>query len=92
MDVWVQNYDPFGNLTLSALVAAIPLFIMFFLLAVRRMSAAVVGPIALGLVIVVAIAEFGMPGDKVFATIELGSFQPIRPWLVLVGAIAFQKV
>jgi lactate permease len=92
MDVWVQNYDPFGNLELSALIASVPLFIMFYLLAVRRMPAALVGPIALALMVVVAVAEFGMPGGKVVASIELGFLQAIFPLLVLVGALAFQNV
>ena len=33
---WVQVYNPLGNLALSALVAGIPLYILFYMLAVRR--------------------------------------------------------
>ena len=33
---WTQVYNPLGNLALSALVAGIPLYILFYMLAVRR--------------------------------------------------------
>ena len=33
---WNQVYNPLGNLGLSALVAAIPLFILLYMLGVRR--------------------------------------------------------
>lgn len=33
---WVQTYDPLGNAVLSTLAAAAPVFLLFYLLAVRR--------------------------------------------------------
>ncbi len=33
---WLQHYNPLGNLGLSALVAAIPLFILLYMLGIRR--------------------------------------------------------
>ena len=33
---WVQVYDPLGNIFLSALIAAIPLMILLYMLGVRR--------------------------------------------------------
>ena len=43
MEKWLQVYDPIGHLVpglpayvLSALAAAIPLFLLFYMLAVRR--------------------------------------------------------
>ena len=37
MPIWIQQYDPFGNLALSALSAAFPLFLLFYLLAIKKM-------------------------------------------------------
>lgn len=92
MDAWVQNYDPLGNLGLSAAIAAIPIVLMFYLLAVRRMAGAIVGPIALIFTVAVAVTAYHMPTSKVVATLELGFIQSIFPFLVTVGALVFQNV
>lgn len=34
--VWTQIYNPMNNLALSALLASIPIIIIFYLLAIRR--------------------------------------------------------
>ena len=33
---WLQHYNPLGNLAVSAIVAAIPLFILLYMLGIRR--------------------------------------------------------
>jgi len=38
-NIWQQNYDPFGNVWLSTIVAALPLLLLFYLLAVKRIAA-----------------------------------------------------
>ena len=43
---WTQVYDPAGSVVLSALSAAIPLMVLFYMLAIRRAKghvAAIVG-------------------------------------------------
>ena len=43
---WTQVYDPAGGVVLSALSAAIPLMVLFYMLAIRRAKghvAAIVG-------------------------------------------------
>ena len=37
--LWAQNYDPLHNAFLSTLVAAIPVTLLFYLLAVRKITA-----------------------------------------------------
>jgi len=39
MNQWVQNYDPISNVWLSTIVAAIPVVVLFYLLAVRKTHA-----------------------------------------------------
>ena len=58
---WLQNYIPLGNLGLSALVAAIPLFILLYMLGIRRAKghhAAFFGTLA---AVLLAILVWGMP-------------------------------
>jgi len=69
---WIQNYNPLGNTVLSTAVAAIPVCLLFYLLAVRRMiayRAAVCGFLA---AIVLALAVFRMPPAMVAATVAHG--------------------
>jgi len=38
MGQWLQVYDPFQNIVLSALAASLPLLLLFYLLAIKRMA------------------------------------------------------
>jgi len=59
---WIQTYTPAGgSLGLSALIAAIPLVIIFVCLAVLKMKAHKAGPLAVASAVAIAIAVWGMP-------------------------------
>jgi len=59
---WIQTYTPVtGSLGMSALVAAIPLIVIFVCLAVLKMKAHKAGPLAVASAIAIAIAVWGMP-------------------------------
>jgi lactate permease len=59
---WIQTYTPAaGSLGLSALIAAIPLVVIFVCLAVLKMKAHKAGPLAVASAIGIAIAVWGMP-------------------------------
>jgi lactate permease len=59
---WIQTYTPVaGSLGLSALIAAIPLVVIFVCLAVLKMKAHKAGPLAVASAIGIAIAVWGMP-------------------------------
>lgn len=59
---WIQTYTPVaGSLGLSALVAAIPLIVIFVCLAVLKMKAHKAGPLAVASAVAIAIAIWGMP-------------------------------
>ena len=51
--MWQMNVDPLGNIALSALVAAIPIFFLFWALAIKRMKGqyAAMGGTALAILI-----------------------------------------
>ena len=65
--MWQQNYAPLqGSLGLSALVAAFPIFVLLYLLGVRRKPSWVAGLSGLGATIVVALF------------VETGKFETIK--------------
>lgn len=74
-----------GSLTTSALIAALPLATLFFLLGVLRITAWISGLVALGVAIVIATAGFDMPVDQAGAVSTWGAafgFFPIM-WIVI---------
>ncbi len=59
---WIQTYTPAGgSLGLSALVAGVPLIVIFVCLAVLKMKAHNAGPLAVASAIGIAIMVWGMP-------------------------------
>jgi len=59
---WIQTYTPAGgSLGLSALIAAIPLVVIFVCLAVLKMKAHKAAPLAVASAIGIAIVVWGMP-------------------------------
>jgi lactate permease len=82
---WVQQYQPLGSVGLSALVAGIPLYILFYMLAVKRMAGHKAAFVATALAVILAIAAWGMPvGLAVDATLYGAAFGlfPII-WIVI---------
>src|SRR5437773_3921111 len=60
--MWQHNYQPVGgNLGLSALVAAIPILVLFYMLGVRRKPTWMAASTALAAAWVVALTVYGMP-------------------------------
>jgi lactate permease len=69
---WLQNFDPLDNTLLSTIAAAVPVFTLFYFLAVRRTAAwlsAVFGFVA---AVVVALAVFRMPAHMVAGAVGSG--------------------
>ncbi len=73
---WIQTYTPVGgSLGMSALVATIPLVIIFVCLAVLKMKAHKAGPLAVASAIGIAIAVWGMPAKlAALATLQGAAF------------------
>ena len=92
MEKWLQVYDPIGHLVpglpayvLSALAAAIPLFLLFYMLAVRRTAghkAAFVGTLS---AVLLAIFVWKMPAMTALNATFMGACFGIFPivWIVI---------
>ncbi len=82
---WIQNYIPLGSLGFSALVAAIPLFILLYMLGVRRSKGQHAAFFATLAAVLLAILVWGMPvGLAVMATLNgmlFGLFPVV--WIII---------
>ena len=73
---WIQTYTPLaGSLGLSALVAAIPLVVIFVCLALLKMKAHRAALLAVGSALVIAVGVWGMPAKlAALATLQGAAF------------------
>jgi lactate permease len=72
---WLQHYNPLGSLGLSAIVAAIPLFILLYMLGIRRSKGHYAAFFATLAAVLLAIIVWGMPvGHAISATVYGAAF------------------
>jgi L-lactate transport len=83
--MWQQNYIPLGSLPLSALVAALPIFTLLFLLGIRRKPAWIAALSGLAATVGIAVFLYGMPLGKVVAATTYGAAFGLFPigWIVI---------
>jgi lactate permease len=82
---WAQNYDPFHNPLLSAVVAAIPMVLLLAIIATNKITAHTASVIAIVVAVCVAIFAFGMPAEMAFKVTGLGVVSGLFPigWIIL---------
>src|ERR1041384_7911522 len=92
MDQWIQNYNPLGFRLLSTLAAAVPVTLLFYLLAIRRVAAHKAAAIAFGVALALSSVVFGMPIIMVAGTAALGlSFAVFRiAWILLCAVFVYE--
>src|SRR5215471_11484670 len=72
--VWAQGYSIWGqSLAISAIVAALPIAVLLFLLGVRRKPAWVAGLCGLGSALLVALAGYRMPVSLTLSSAAYGA-------------------
>lgn len=83
--VWQQVYDPFGNMVVSTLLAAIPVVVMLVALGFMHMKAHYAAGLGLVAALVVAIMAYGMPADMAGKAAIYGGLTGLLPigWIVL---------
>ena len=93
MPVFTQPLEPIGSsLALSALVAAIPLALLFVLLGVFKVKAWLAAVIGLVVSILIAIVGWGMPAMMTFSATAEGIFYGAFPimWILLNAIWVYQ--
>lgn len=83
--MWQQVYTPLGgSLGYSALAAAMPLFVLLYLLGVRRTAAWIAAVSGLAMAFAVAVGVYGMPAGKAAGASLMGAAFGLLPitWIV----------
>lgn len=84
--MWQHNYTPLhGSLLLSAIVAALPILVLLFLLGVRRTPAWIAAVSGLGTTVLVSLLLYGMPVVRIFSAAAYGAAYGLFPigWIVI---------
>ncbi|MBN2677797.1 MAG: L-lactate permease [Anaerolineaceae bacterium] len=91
---FLQVYDPFGNILLSTLVAALPLVILLGGMLIFKLKSAVAAGLGLAAALVIAMVVYGMPASLAFTSAGYGAaygFLPIG-WIILNILFLFRLV
>jgi len=87
-EAWVQDYNPLGFAPLSTAVAAFPVCLLFYLLAVRMTIAWRAAVYAFLAAMVLAVTAFGMPARMVAGAVAHGLvYAVVRIAWTLVAAV-----
>jgi L-lactate transport len=91
--MWQQNYTPIGNsLALSALVAALPIFVLLFLIGIRRKPAWIASLAGLAATVALALVVYRMPVGMLFSSITYGAAFGLFPigWVVFSAILLYR--
>jgi len=91
--MWQQNYEPVaGSLGWSALVAAVPLLVLFYMLGVKRKPSWMAALAALASAWVVALAVYGMPFRQALSATIYGAAFGLFPigWIVFSSILLYR--
>jgi len=91
---WIQSYTPIaGSLGMSALIAAIPLAVIFVCLAVLKMKAHKAGPLAVAFAIAIAVFGWQMPVQLAgLATLHGAAFGLFPVFYIVVTTILLYNI
>jgi lactate permease len=88
---WTQVIDPFNNIALSVLVAAVPIFFIFWALIIKKMKGYQASLIATLIAALIAILIYGMPVKLAVLSFGHGALYGLFPicWLVIMAVFLF---
>ena len=83
--IWKHIYNPFNNMVISTLLAAIPVVVMLACLGFFHIKAHIAAGLGLVAAILVAVCVYGMPMDMAGRAAAYGGFTGLLPigWIVL---------
>lgn len=88
---WTQVIDPFNNITLSALVAIVPILFIFWALIIKKMKGYKASLFAIVIAILIAIFIYKMPVQLALLSTANGALYGVFPiyWIVLSAVFLF---
>ena len=89
---WLHNYSAVGHsLGLTAMVAALPIFFLFWALAYKRMKGYLAASLTLLLMLLVAVTAYGMPVRAAVSAAILGMASGLWPigWIILTAVFFY---
>ncbi|MEL1136572.1 lactate permease LctP family transporter [Desulfitobacterium sp. THU1] len=89
---WTQNYSALGdNIFLTALVVAIPIFFLFWALAIKKMKGHIAGVLTLLIAFVDVVLVYGMPVNVAFSATILGIMNGLFPigWIIITAVFFY---
>src|SRR5690606_23954070 len=91
--MWQQDYLPIADsLALSALAAALPIFVLLLLLGVWRKPAWIAALAGLGMALIIAIGVYDMPAGPAFSATAFGAAFGLFPigWIVYWAIVLYR--
>lgn len=90
--IWSQNYDPLGNLLVSAMLAAVPVILVLILLAVFHARAHWAAVAGLASALAIAILVYRMPVSLAFGSAFYGGLYGLFPigWIVVTAIFVYE--
>ncbi|MCC8424670.1 L-lactate permease [Mucilaginibacter sp. UR6-11] len=88
---WIQPVDPLHNLTLSALVAIVPVLVIFWALIIKKTKGYKASLMACAVATLIALTVYGMPAKLAFLSIANGALYGFFPicWIVISAVFLF---
>jgi lactate permease len=89
--LWTQAINPLNNMTLSVIVAVLPVIFIFWALMIKKMKGYLASMIAAGIAICIAVAAYGMPVKLALLSAVHGMIYGLFPicWIVLSAVFLF---
>ena len=89
--MWTQDFNPLGNIFLSALVAAVPILFLFWALAIQKLKGYVAGICTTVIAVLIAVFVYKMPATVAIASTVHGALYGIFPicWIVITAVFLY---
>ncbi len=88
---WKQVIDPFNNIGLSALIAVVPILVIFWALIIKKMKGYKASLLATSVAIIIAIAVYKMPVNLALLSTANGALYGLFPicWIIISAVFLF---
>src|SRR5689334_12692272 len=89
--VWTQLIDPLHNIFLSALVAVVPIMVIFWALIIKKMKGYKASLLTVAVALVIAIAVYRMPVQLALLSTAQGALYGLFPicWIIIAAVFLF---